>query len=155
MATDKYPHGQYRITSRIVYVDGKKAGEARNDGRGGETIVHLHLLMHDEQKAVNAWVKSQSPKVYPASSGMESFNIPMSLAVIADDQLEANLEEKKKLCKKDLTQLRANKGIGKVKFRAKKVVILKHDDPAAFVEIEQIAIKKGMFLAKDFGPFED
>jgi hypothetical protein len=90
-----------------VYIDGKKAGIAENAGHGGSTDVHLIHLTPDERKKVMEWVRSQPPKVYPASEEMDSFSIPMDLDVIVDDLLSEYLDEKygetaqkKKWCKK-------------------------------------------------------
>lgn len=55
-----------------VWVDGKKAGHAENDGHGGNTNVHLHLLAPEQRAAVEAHCKALVPAEYASfTSGTE------------------------------------------------------------------------------------
>lgn len=91
-----------------IYIDGVKAGDAQNDGHGGETNCSLHYLTPEKRKEIQTWISQQPPKEYPGSEG-KPFTIPFSLEVIVDDLMEEWLDnkygegaQKKKWCKKDV-----------------------------------------------------
>jgi hypothetical protein len=66
-----------------VWIDGKKAGHAENDGHGGCTIVHLDRAVRDQ---VEAYGKTQLPDQYKnASSGTEW---------VVDQLVEAELQKR-------------------------------------------------------------
>lgn len=66
-----------------VWVDGKKAGYAENDGHGGSTNVHLDPAVHD---AVEAHGKAQMPAEYARfTSGAEW---------LVDELVEAELKKR-------------------------------------------------------------
>ncbi len=74
-----------------VWVDGKKAGHAENDGHGGMTMVHLDKSIRD---AVEAYGKTQVPAEYASFTGGAEW--------IVDQLVEAELQKKadKSLAKK-------------------------------------------------------
>lgn len=74
-----------------VYVNGKKAGHAQNDGHGGETMVHLDPAIRE---AVRAWVAALPPRVIPAGGGMDAFTIEPSIEDVVDDLLDQYLRAK-------------------------------------------------------------
>lgn len=90
-----------------VWVNGKKAGHARNDGRGGATLVHLDRSVHD---AVEAHGKTLVPAEYARfTSGAEW---------IIDQLVEAEIQKRsdkafaKKLSKVDAKERAAASASG-------------------------------------------
>lgn len=77
-----------------IWVDGVKAGNAENSGHGGNTNCSLHLLPVEKRREIEAYLKAQPPKVYPASGDMKEFSVPMDLEVVVDNLFEAWLAEK-------------------------------------------------------------
>lgn len=76
-----------------VWVNGKKAGHAGNDGHGGCTIVHLESWA---RFIVAGWVGTLPKKKYEAREGMEAFEIEQTIDSVIDELLEAHLAVKER-----------------------------------------------------------
>lgn len=77
-----------------IYVDGKRVGEASNDGHGGPNRYHF-----DDRKLgqeLEAWAKTLPPTV------IEGMTLPMDLDGVIDELIEKAENEKyfARLCKK-------------------------------------------------------
>lgn len=77
-----------------VWVNGKKAGYAKNDGHGGNTMVHLHLVDPSVRDKVEAHGKTLVPAEYNFVNGTEW---------LIDQLVEAELAKRfdKKIAKTD------------------------------------------------------
>jgi len=90
-----------------VWIDGKKAGHAENDGRGGATVVRLDPSVRDQ---VEAHGKALVPAEYKSFTGGAEW--------IVDQLVEAELQKKsdklfaRKLAKVDATEKEACKKLG-------------------------------------------
>lgn len=85
----------------LIYVNGQRCGEARNDGQGGSTFIHWDGDAVLVQKAKN-YISTLPPKNYgPAYEGGEDIISEMDDDVYIDDLVSAELEkrEQKKLRK--------------------------------------------------------
>jgi len=108
-----------------VYVDGKKAGDARNDGGGGLTMVDLHLLPRADAMKVISYCESLPDHVYPANEFSKEFKVKMDLEQMVGNLLEAYLNEKHekaqyvKWCKKDVCFRVKGDKIGSYRLTAK------------------------------------
>lgn len=86
-----------------LYINGKKAGEAKNDGHGGATFYQAYDAQGRELVAeAEAYCKTLPPKRYPASDGMRAFEVIMDLENFIDNLIEEELKKKelKKFTKK-------------------------------------------------------
>lgn len=78
-----------------LYIEGKRAGIAKNDGRGGNTY-----YMGDNKEGneliqqVEKYAKALPDKHYPKDEYMEAFSIPMNLEHYIDDLLNDYLAKK-------------------------------------------------------------
>ena len=78
-----------------VYIEGKRAGIAKNDGRGGATYYMGDNKEGQEliRQAEN-YTKTLPDKHYPKDEYMEAFSIPMNLEHYIDDLLNDYLQKK-------------------------------------------------------------
>ena len=83
-----------------IYIDGKLAGDAKNEGMGGNTHVRINPEM---RVAFEAYIKTLPDKVYPAHPEMgikESFSVKMSdeglIDGLFDEWLKQDDERKQK-----------------------------------------------------------
>lgn len=85
-----------------VWINGKMAGTAENDGHGGDTNVNLYHLTPTEKAEVEEWVKLQPPIVFPPNEYSKGFIIPYDIEHSVDGLLEKHIIEKqeKKLISK-------------------------------------------------------
>lgn len=78
-----------------LYIDGRKAGIASNEGHGGPTNYYATT---DQGRALireaETFCKGQPPIEYPGSHGMKPFKVPMDLEHYIDNLLEKYLNEK-------------------------------------------------------------
>jgi len=89
-----------------LFVDGKKIGFCRNDGRGGNTMVNFYDLEDKEKfREVEEYCKTLPPLTY--NWGGEEHSIDMNLEHLVDDLFENWLKQKevKKLERKMKTHL--------------------------------------------------
>ncbi|MBB5440656.1 hypothetical protein HDC92_004359 [Pedobacter sp. AK017] len=78
-----------------LYIDGKNAGIAKNEGRGGPTHYMGDSLSGRELiRQAEAYCKTLPDKKYPAEHGMEAFSVTMDLETFIDDLLIAHLLDK-------------------------------------------------------------
>lgn len=84
-----------------LYLDGKKAADVENGGKGGCT--NCRFFDKSVEEKFNAYVKTLPDKVYPATDKMKSFSVKMSDEQICDDLLDEYLkkQDEKKLAKND------------------------------------------------------
>jgi hypothetical protein len=85
-----------------IFVDGVKAGYAKNDGHGGSTFYQPYEGKRQLLEKAEAFAKSLPDIKYPASDGMKAFSIESNLENVIDDLLEQEMKKKdvKKLEKK-------------------------------------------------------
>lgn len=85
-----------------IFVNGKKAGYARNDGHGGCTDCHFYPEQKELFRQAEQYCLSLPPIQYPASHGMEAFEIRSDMENVVDQLFEEWLKAKdnKKLEKK-------------------------------------------------------
>jgi len=87
-----------------VYIDGKKAAEAKNDGHGGPTYYHAYPGCEALVKKAEDFCKAMPPYVFPKEEGdtAEPMTIPMDLEFFIDNLVEEQLKlkDKKKFEKK-------------------------------------------------------
>ena len=77
-----------------IYVDGKKVGYAKNDGRGGSTDC-CHYDGHKELfRQAEAFCLTLPPIKYPAAHGCEAFEWKMDLEAFVDQLIEDELKKK-------------------------------------------------------------
>lgn len=67
-----------------IYIDGKKVGDAENDGHGGATMINPHAL----EDRINDYAKTLPEKDWG------DFKCPMDAQIIIGDLLEAHLKAK-------------------------------------------------------------
>lgn len=78
-----------------LYIDGKRAGTAKNDGHGGNTHYSGdHKEGWELIRQAEAYTKSLPDKHYPKDDYMEAFSIPMNLEHYIDDLLNDYLQKK-------------------------------------------------------------
>jgi hypothetical protein len=73
-----------------VWIDGKKAGTAENDGHGGATMVHLHLLDRAVRDQVDAHGKTLVPAEYKSFMSYDGAGTEW----LVDQLVEAELQKK-------------------------------------------------------------
>jgi hypothetical protein len=88
-----------------VYVDGKKVGYAKNDGRGGDTWVQPYPESRELFKEVEKYCKSLPDETY--EFGGKTFKIKSNIEIVVDQLLTDWLNEKanKQFVKKMETRL--------------------------------------------------
>jgi len=85
-----------------IYIDGKQAGYAKNDGHGGSTYYHAYEGKRDLIAKAEKHCLTLPPIKYGAEHGMKAFEIKMDLENFIDELVTAELKKKdlKKLEKK-------------------------------------------------------
>lgn len=81
-----------------IFVDGKKVGYARNDGRGGCTDYNRYPGDGNMEaiKKAEEYCKTLPDKIYPAMFGSPGFSVKMNLETFIDDAIEKHLDKKDK-----------------------------------------------------------
>jgi len=115
-----------------LYIEGKRAGIAKNDGRGGATY-----YMDDNKEGqelirqAENYAKALPDKHYPKDEYMEAFSIPMNLEHYIDDLLNDYLR------KKDIEKIQKRVA----KDMAKGIVFGKPNDNAWIVQTFSVPLK--------------
>lgn len=73
-----------------VWIDGKKAGHAENDGHGGATMVHLHLVDPTVRAKLDAHGKARVPAEFKSITGYEGAGIEW----LVDQLVSAELQKR-------------------------------------------------------------
>lgn len=91
--------------SADIYVGGKKAGYAKNDGRGGCNEYHAYSGCIDTIRAAEQFLTTQPDIVYPSINGEREFSVKSNMENWIDFQIANKEKEKyeKKLAKDCLT----------------------------------------------------
>lgn len=81
-----------------VYINGKNVGEAKNDGRGGETELQFY---HEQGSPLRklcdeafAWAKTLPDRVVDMGEGRQPFTYKVNLVDVIDEQVEDFLKKK-------------------------------------------------------------
>jgi hypothetical protein len=74
-----------------IFIDGKHAGHAKNDGHGGSTYYHMNERPMAE--AFEAYAKTLPDTVYPERENFPSFTVKMNGEHLIDDLFEKWLAE--------------------------------------------------------------
>ena len=129
-----------------VYVDGKKCGYGRNDGRGGSTNVQPYLEKRFEFNECNTWLKNQ-PQINIGTID-DPYLIDCDLESTVDNLFEKWLEEKekKKLEKKMVDRIMWGVPNGysytEVKFK-KPINQIEHNILQRFLDKYKLTFKEG------------
>lgn len=73
-----------------IWVNGKKAGDVRNQGEGGMSMIYPRTLEAD----LAAYAKTLPATVYPASSGLPAMTLTPTADSVIDDLLHDHLDAK-------------------------------------------------------------
>lgn len=80
--------------SAEIFIDGRKAGYAKNDGHGGCTEYHSYPSFHDAILKAHEFLAEQADIVYPNSDGTGEFSVKSNMENWIDFQI-ANKENEK------------------------------------------------------------
>lgn len=126
--------------SASLYIDGKKVGTAKNDGRGGMTDYYYnHPDYCDIIREAESYCKTLPPRVFPKSEFTDSFSVPMDL----EQKIEELLYDY--LAKRDLEKFE------KKKIKRMETHILWGDD-ASYREVRWKDVTIAQVISKPEGP---